>query len=1189
MKRVGKIFICLALGFLIFCMSDYTAEAAVGGSCGSGISWSYENGTLTISGNGRMNNMSRSSQPWRSYMNSITNIVIEEGITYIGAEAFYELAEVKTASLPNTLTEIGYAAFCWCEGLQKIEIPGSVKIIGENAFWCCLDLEEIKFNEGLVEIKDEAFTSCRLIERLYFPKSLEKIGYWAFGDCTDLLSVSMPGIKDLGASCFSGCTRLISVDLGRELENIKTSAFAYCYALGNVVIPGSVDYIGDTAFYSCSSIGLIKFTGSVPEISGTAFAGVGALGRYPECNTEWESVIGNGFGGSISWEAYSVADHDYSESIVEETCLRWGYTVYSCNDCSSYYMSDYNPALGHDWNEGVVSGGKTTYTCLRCGEIRYEYSISGSCGGGTYWNLDTEEGILNIKGNGSISSNSGFKSYKESIRHVIIEPGITSIGPEIFFEFENIESIEIPDTVNSIGMQAFVWCRNIKEIIIPEGVRNIYESTFWGCESLENLVLPSTITSIGEDAFYACRSLKKLVLPDGITSMAESAFWACYGLEEINIPKGMKEIPVNCFSSCTALKKVILHDKLEIIGEEAFDGCSALAEIEIPESVRVINDYAFWGCSSLKNVVIPGSVMNFGNTVFGNCAKLSSIKFTGNPPEFAKEAFKSTKTTLLYRLGNSEWTSSVRQQYGGTVTWKTYSVVGHMFTSEIVEPTCIRWGYTKYSCIDCNEYYMENYLPMLGHEWDEGTVSGNTATYTCLRCGEIKIVRELSGYCGTNAKWRLNTEEGILKISGSGSIQSYSRNSVPWNSYKDCITKVIIEPGITGIGNYAFYEHFNVVSIEIPETVKSIGLGSFAWCQLLEEIHLPEGITKIPEDSFWACRELKAITLPSTLTVIEQDAFYHTAITSIDIPDSVKRIGEYAFWYCTKLESVKIPAGVKVIERITFSSCSSLKTVILHDEITEIQESAFSSCSSLSSVNLPKKLKKIGESAFGNTKISKITIPENVGTIEGYVFGGYLKEIRFLGKAPEFDAKTFNGISATAYYPQNSASWKDKLKNYGGYITWISEPCGHFVTTENVTEGTCIQEGYTEIICSVCGYSYISSYSGFGGHVMGEWETIVPPTETEFGEQQRMCIYCDYCENRKITAEGYVLGDINLDGNVDVMDSYYIRLVVAKLRKPTEKQISLGDVDLDGKITAIDANIIRKYAVKIIEKIPVSE
>ena len=106
---------------------------------------------------------------------------------------------------------------------------------------------------------------------------------------------------------------------------------------------------------------------------------------------------------------------------------------------------------------------------------------------------------------------------------------------------------------------------------------------------------------------------------------------------------------------------------------------------------------------------------------------------------------------------------------------------------------------------------------------------------------------------------------------------------------------------------------------------------------------------------------------------------------------------------------------------------------------------------------------------------------------------------------------------------------------------------------------------------------------------MGEWETIVPPTETEFGEQQRMCIYCDYCENRKITAEGYVLGDINLDGNVDVMDSYYIRLVVAKLRKPTEKQIFLGDVDLDGKITAIDANIIRKYAVKIIEKIPVSE
>ncbi|MBE6900057.1 MAG: hypothetical protein E7479_05255, partial [Ruminococcaceae bacterium] len=92
---------------------------------------------------------------------------------------------------------------------------------------------------------------------------------------------------------------------------------------------------------------------------------------------------------------------------------------------------------------------------------------------------------------------------------------------------------------------------------------------------------------------------------------------------------------------------------------------------------------------------------------------------------------------------------------------------------------------------------------------------------------------------------------------------------------------------------------------------------------------------------------------------------------------------------------------------------------------------------------------------------------------------------------------------------------------------------------------------------------------------------------TEPGEERRDCENCDYYETKVIPAKGYELGDINLDGKVDVMDAYFVRLVVAKLRKPTEQQILLGDVDGDGKITAIDANIIRKFAVKMITELPV--
>ena len=1189
MKFFIKAMICF-FAVMVFVFSfDITAEAAVGGSCGSGVNWSYENGTLRIYGNGRMNDMSRSSQPWKSYKDSISNVIIEEGITYIGAEAFYEIASIKTVSLPDTLKGIGYAAFCWCEGLERIDIPGSVETIGENAFWCCLDLTEVNFSEGLIEIKDEAFTFCRLLTSLSFPQSLETIGYWAFGDCSDLESVYMPGVKNIGESCFSGCSSLRLVKLGEGLFNIKTSTFAYCYSLGSITIPGSVEYIGDTAFYLCENIGTVTFKGTVPEISEIAFAGASAVIRYPSCNTEWENVSGETFGGSISYRSYGVEGHDYSQTTVEPTCLHWGYTVNSCVDCSEYYMDNYIYALGHAWDSGVTSGSKTTYTCTRCKTQRYEYSVSGTCGSNAYWTLDTEKGILNITGTGGITNKSGYAKYKDSIKSVVINYGITSIGAEAFFEFENIESISIPETVKSIGESAFVWCRNLKELVIPEGVTRINESTFWGCEYLEKLVLPSTLEYIATESFYYCKHLKKLEIPDSVTTIEELAFWYCQGLEEVNIPKGVTELAEDTFSSCTKLKKVTFHDKLEVIGIDAFSGCSSLENIDIPESVHTIKDTAFWGCSSLKEVVIPGSVMNFGHMVFGNCSNLRSIKFTGNPPVFSETAFKNFSTTVLYRAGNSAWTSSVRKQYGGSVTWKNYYVDGHIFSYEVKEPSCTCWGYTKYSCIDCNEYYMDNYRDPVGHEWELTETTYSYMKYRCVRCDEIKMVYTVNGYCGSNVRWSLNTEEGILKIYGTGSMNNMGRNSQPWSGYKDSIKQVIIESGVSSIGSYAFYEHPVLEYVEIPSTVKSIGLGAFCWSQQLKEITIPEGVTSIPEDCFWACSSLKVINLPSTIKTIGQGAFYYTAIKSIYLADGITDIGEDAFWYCTYLESVTIPKSLKILRETIFSSCSKLKSVTLHDGITEIQRSAFSHCGALTSVTLPKNLKIIGESAFSNTAISKITIPENVTSIDGYVFGGSLKEIHFLGNAPQFDAKTFNGITVTAYYPENSASWSSNVRtNYGGKITWISEACMHLICSYEVFEPDCEQGGYRMCSCLVCGMVYADSYVEPMGHSFCEWYIVKEPAVGEKGEERRDCEKCGYYEVKEIPAL-CEYGDVNGDGKINVIDASVVRKAAAKVIVLDENQIAAADVNGDGKVNVIDASLIRKYAAKVISVFPVEE
>ena len=1111
------------------------AQAASSGSCGSGVYWSYDSGTLTIYGSGSMNNYSKTTIPWYSYKSSITHVEIQPGVTSIGTSAFEELSALKTVTVPDTITSIGDNAFCWAESLTAVDIPGSVRTIGENAFWCCLDLAEVTFQEGLQVIGQEAFTYCRLITELNLPDSLQSIGYWAFGDCTDLTRVNIPaGITVLEDSVFSGCQSLKTVTLEEGLTSIGNSTFAYCFALENVTIPGSVQTVGDTAFYLCSVLGTVTFTGNPPIISESAFAGAAATARYPDVNTDWVYNTSS-YGGELTWESYSVEGHAYTDTPVPATCLTWGYTRHTCADCGETYMDNYVSALGHSWDGGTTSGSKTTYTCTRCGEKRYEYNVSGTCGSNARWTLDTEEGILHITGTGSISRS--WNSYKNSIRHVVIDEGITAIGAECFFEYGAIETIEIPDTVQSIGMQAFVWCSSLKRVVIPEGVTSIGESTFWGCESLEELILPSTLKTIGPENFYRCDSLKQLVIPEGVTSIGELAFWDCGGLEEIAIPSSLTTLSKDVFNGCSNLHTVHLPETLTTIGEDAFSYCSSLTSITIPDSVTYLGDTAFWGCKKLTSVVIPGGVSYFGRGVFYGCNSLSSIRFAGEPPVFDEEAFWGSSATVKYPSKlYSAWSTHTGNKYGGSIYWSSYSVYGHTYTDTVQPPTCENRGYTRHTCTDtgCTMYYMDSYTPALGHTWDGGYGSTTYWTYTCTRCGKTRTVYTVGGSCGNGVYWMLNTEEGLLTIYGNGAMSNYSRTP-PWASYKDSITHAVVESGVTSIGNYAFYEHSALLSVELPDTIRSLGLGSFAWAENLTAIHIPEGVTSIPEDCFWACLSMTEISLPSTVRTIGQGAFYSTDITSIDLPDGLVDLGEDAFWQCYELTSVTIPTGVTVLRYNVFGSCSSLHTANLHDGITAIERSAFNGCSSLRNMTLPANLRTVGVNALSDIAVPSLTFPETLTFLDcGVLTGASVKELHFLGDAPGFDAEAFYGYSGTAYYPQYNPTWTASVrKNYDGSITWVGEgTCSHDYIAE-VVEPTCMWEGYTVYTCAICGDIYVDDYIAPLDHTHGE-----PVRENETSGSYDEVVYCTFCgeELSRVTILLYIPGDINGDGEVNNKD-----------------------------------------------------
>jgi uncharacterized protein YjdB len=137
-----------------------------------------------------------------------------------------------------------------------------------------------------------------------------------------------------------------------------------------------------------------------------------------------------------------------------------------------------------------------------------------------------------------------------------------------------------------------------------------------------------------------------------------------------------------------------------------------------------------------------------------------------------------------------------------------------------------------------------------------------------------------SGTCGSNLTWTL-CPDGTLTISGSGAMTNYEW-SVPWGNYKDRITTIVVQSGVTSIGERAFFN-----------------------CTALTSVSLPNSVTSIEYGAFWGCGSLSSITLPSSLTNIGQQAFdYCSSLTSITIPASVTTIGNAAFTYCTGLRSI---------------------------------------------------------------------------------------------------------------------------------------------------------------------------------------------------------------------------------------------------------------------------------------------
>ena len=253
MKKV-KIIVAAVLIFSLtasLALPFYAAPPSDGGMCGPSLYWSYDAGTrtLTVSGSGNMydythDSLSYGAYPWKEASAYIRRLVVEEGCTKIGSNAFVRCTALSDVTLPKeSLAYIGEAAFSYCLSLVSFTVPDSVRAMGDGVFQSCLYIRGISFGKGLSVVPDNTCSGNGELSYVRLSETCKSVGNRAFYNCTALRDIDLENLEDLGQNCFYNCSSLESVHLGEKINYIGSNCFYGCSSLSDITIDGSPEYM----------------------------------------------------------------------------------------------------------------------------------------------------------------------------------------------------------------------------------------------------------------------------------------------------------------------------------------------------------------------------------------------------------------------------------------------------------------------------------------------------------------------------------------------------------------------------------------------------------------------------------------------------------------------------------------------------------------------------------------------------------------------------------------------------------------------------------------------------------------------------------------------------------------------------------------------------------------------------------
>ena len=318
--------------------------------------------------------------------------------------------------------------------------------------------------------------------------------------------------------------------------------------------------------------------------------------------------------------------------------------------------------------------------------------------------------------------------------------------------------------------------------------------------------------------------------------------------------------------------------------------------------------------------------------------------------------------------------------------------------------------------------------------------------------------------------------------------------------FEKCTNLVSVElpEGMTSIGQYMFTDCSSLTDIDLPEGISNIAYQAFRGCSSLKKVIIPDKVTIIHWNAFQNCSSLEEINIPDKVTEIQESAFSGcSSLKKIDIPESVTNIDFYAFKGCNGLESIEFPGSLTNMGWNTISGCENLKRVKFADGFRSI--APFNGCPKLTEIIIPDTVTAIGN-ITNCTSLESIYIPEGVNYVGSFGGCSKLRSVRYAGSETSWNALNASVDNAKVYYnydPNHEHSYELTV----------------------MTPNTCTTNGTGEEICTLCGEYYEEIIPA--SHTWDEGKVTTTATCTEAGVKTYTCTVCNETKTEEISATGH--------------------------------------------------------------------